>query len=161
MSRSVPQDEGDRTQYARRQQVVAITLLCATVAGMSGCATLNRQPPPSLDEVVQMSAEGIADDQIILRLRETGAVYPLSASQILDLNGKGVSPTVLDYMQQVFIENERRRERLMYGDPYWGGLYWGNPYWGNPYWGNPYWGYPCFECPYPYRGTVPFYMYLR
>ncbi|HUU74124.1 MAG TPA: hypothetical protein VMW70_15965 [Burkholderiales bacterium] len=91
-----------------------------------------------------MSEDGLANDQIIILLRESNAVYPLSASQILDLNGKGVSTEVLDYMQQAYVISERRRERLIYGDPYWRGHYW---------------GYPCFGCPYPYYGIAPFYTY--
>jgi hypothetical protein len=77
-------------------------------------------------------------------LHESNAVYPLSASQIIDLDSKGVSLQVLDYLQQAYVMNERRRERLIYGDPYWRGHYW---------------GYPCFGCPYPYYGIAPIYIY--
>ena len=126
------------------RRVFGAVLLCATLLGPTGCATTSRPAAPSLADVVQMSEDGLADDQIIILLRESNAVYPLSASQILDLNGKGVSTEVLDYMQQAYVISERRRERLIYGDPYWRGHYW---------------GYPCFGCPYPYYGIAPFYTY--
>lgn len=130
---------------SRQSGLLAATLLCATLLVTTGCATTGKPAAPTLAEVIQMSENGVADDQIITRLRDSNAVYPLSASQILDLSSKGVSAQVLDYMQQAYLVSERRRERLMYGNPYWPGHYW---------------GYPCLGCPYPYFGQMPFYIYV-
>lgn len=124
--------------------MVACAVAVLALNAATGCATANKPSAPSLAEVVQMSEDGLADDQIIMRLNESNAVYPLSASRILELDRQGVSTPVLDYMQQAYIASERRRERLIYGDPYWRGHYW---------------GYPCFGCPYPYYGVAPFYIY--
>jgi hypothetical protein len=138
------QDGMARHRTRRPLGLVAGVVACAALAGATGCATSSKVPAPSLAEVVQMSNDGLADDQIIMRLHESKAVYPLSASGILDLDRQGVSTPVLDYMQQAYVDSERRRERLTYGDPYWRGHYW---------------GYPCFGCPYPYYGIAPFYIY--
>lgn len=127
-----------------RSWIVAFAIALLALSGATGCATMNKPAAPSLAEVVQMSQDGVAADQIIKRLDESRAVYPLSASAILELDRKGVPTAVLDYMQQAYVASERRRERLMYGDPYWRGYYW---------------GYPCFGCPYPYHGVAPFYIY--
>ena len=89
---------------------------CAVLTTVSGCAGMDRRPIPTLDDIVQMSADGVSDDEIILQLKMSGAVYQLSASQIVDLSDRGVSKTVLDYMQKAYIENLR----LMYGEPFWG-----------------------------------------
>jgi len=141
--------EGDqqvvtRSGTSRQLRFLAAGLAWVALIGVTGCATVNKVPAPSLADIVQMSEDGLADDEIIMRLRESNAVYPLSASKILDLDRQGVATPVLDYMQQAYIANERRLERLAYGEPYWRGHYW---------------GYPCFDCPYPDHGIAPFYIY--
>ncbi len=84
-----------------------------------------------------MSSGGVADEDIISRLKESRAVYPLSGSEIAELGRRGVSPTVLDYMQESYIVSVRRQERMMYGDPFW--------------------GYPCPGCRYPYWRVPPYH----
>ena len=120
----------------RVQRLVATCLLLAVCTVSAGCATTNKPPAPSLSEVIRMSEEGLEDDRIIARLHESGAVYPLSATQIVDLNRNGVSTEVLDYMQQTYVASERRRERYMAGDPFW--------------------GYPCSGCRYHYWRAPPY-----
>lgn len=113
----------------------------AMLASIVGCASPDRRPVPSLEDVVRMSTEGKSDDEIITLLVETRAVYPLTSAKIVDLHEQGITTEVLDYMQQAYIAHERRLERLMYADPFW--------------------GYPCFGCryPYPYRWGPPYYVY--
>ena len=110
--------------------IIAATAL-AIMAGVLGCASTDRRPTPSLEDVVRMSNEGKSDDEIIGLLIETRAVYPLTSAKIVDLHQQGITTEVLDYMQQTYIAYERSRERFMYSDPFW--------------------GYPCFGCRYPYR----------
>jgi hypothetical protein len=107
-----------------------------TLAIVSGCATTQRPPAPSLQEIVQMSSDGSSDDEIITRLKKSAAVYSLSASAIIDLSCKGVSPTVLDYMQKTLIENARREGHMLNGEPFY--------------------GYPCTECRYPSWRVPPY-----
>jgi hypothetical protein len=107
-----------------------------TLAIAAGCATTQRPPAPSLQEIVQMSSDGSSDDEIITRLKKSGAVYPLSASTIIGLSCKGVSTEVLDYMQKTLVENARREGHMLYGEPFY--------------------GYPCAECRYPSWRVPPY-----
>jgi len=122
-----------RTQFTHAIRGIALAAGCAALTAFSGCAGLDRRPVPTLDDIVQMSVDGVSDEEIILKLKMSGAVYQLSASQIVDLSDKGVSNTVLDYMQKAYIANLR----LMYGDPFW--------------------GYPCYGCRYQYWRVPPYY----
>jgi len=106
----------ERTDFTNAIRSIALAAGCAVQTTVSGCAGLDRRPVPTLDDIVQMSADGVSDEEIILKLKMSGAVYQMSASQIVDLSDKGVSKTVLDYMQQAYIENAR----LMYSEPVWG-----------------------------------------
>ena len=114
------------------------TLVAAGMAlGLvAGCASTQQPPPPTLHEIVQMSAEGQSDAEIIARLRKSGAVYPLSATAIIDLNHKGISPAVLDYMQKTLIDNARRQGHMLNGEPFY--------------------GYPCEDCRYPSWRVPPY-----
>jgi hypothetical protein len=122
---------------------IVVAIAVAILAGTSGCASQYRRPPPSLDDIVRMSEQGESDDEIIALLIESRAVYPLTSSKIVDLHEQGVTTEVLDHMQKAYVEHERRRERWMYSDPYWGYPCVGCRY--HPYrWGSPFYGYPYF-----------------
>ncbi len=75
---------------------IALALLTSTV----GCATQDRWPAPSLDDIVRMSEEGEPDDEIIALLIESRAVYPLTSSKIVELHEQGVATDVLDHLQR-------------------------------------------------------------
>lgn len=47
-----------------------------------------------------MAKRGEAAEAIIERMRESGAVYRLSASQLADLRAQGVPDKVIDYMRR-------------------------------------------------------------
>jgi hypothetical protein len=67
-----------------------LVAVCTMLAIAAGCATTRRPPlVPPLDEIVQMSVGGATDHEIITRLKNPGAVYPLSASRIIDLSNRG------------------------------------------------------------------------
>lgn len=114
----------------------------------------------SLDEIIKLSKEGIAPEQIIEKISTANAHYDLSPSQILALSKEGVESKVLDYIhdshERAFknnvadeinkrekakrnaenqLENERSQRYQYYGDPFF------NPYFGTPYWRRQfYWG---------------------
>jgi len=115
-----------------------LLIVCAALS-VAGCTALDRRPPPTADEIVAMSAQGMSDEQIITRLRDSTGVHALTAAQIIDLNDRGVSIGVLDYMLRAYVERVRRQERFLYSDPLW--------------------MYPCFGCSYPYSRIAPFYVY--
>jgi hypothetical protein len=111
-----------------------------TLAVLGGCATAGdkRPPPPSLEEVVRMSKEGIPANEIVARLVYTRAVYRLKGSELARLKEQGVPDEVLDYLQESAVAQARAEEArrqaqyyYMYSWPY-GGM---GPY---PYW----WYYP-------------------
>jgi hypothetical protein len=94
---------------------VAVVLLAALLAG--GCATLSGPPPLTRDDLVRMAKTGDSPQAIIDRLRDTGTVLALSASDIVRLHQSGVPHEVLDYLQQVQIAEVRRRDALLYSYP--------------------------------------------
>jgi hypothetical protein len=118
---------------ARRPALVAASIVLAITGG---CATTQQPPAPTLQEIVQMSADGRTDAEIITRLKKSGVVYPLSASAIIDLNRKGVSPAVLDFMQKTLIDSARRQGHMINGEPFY--------------------GYPCEGCQYPPWRVPPY-----
>ena len=120
---------------------------------LAGCATTPAPPPVTVEQVVQMSREGLAPDEIIAKMEDSDTVYRLSGSELARLKERGVSDDVLDYMQDTYVDYERSRAYRQY-DPWWGPPYAAAyPYWG---WYGPY-AYP-FSRPYYwpyYRHRVP------
>ena len=121
-----------------QRSLTALAIACV-VTSACGCAALNRPAPPTLDEIVAMSAQGMSDELVIARLRNSTALYRLSAAQVVELDTRGVSTEVIDYMLASYIEQELRRQRLLHDDPLW--------------------VHSCFACSYPYSGFTPFYFY--
>jgi len=121
-------------------------LICLLAVGLvSSCATPGPPlpPPPTIDEIVRLSAAGVPADDIIKRMRDARAVYRLPASELAKLNGQGVPDKVIDYMQRTYLESERHDEYLRTRDLY---LWYGWPSYHGVY---PY-GYW-----YPYPGWRP------
>ena len=91
---------------------IATGVVC--VALLAGCAGMQRRPPPTIGQVVEMSQAGKPAEEIIRELQETRAVYPLTGSQIARLHDQGVPDTVLDYLQNAYAESIRWDARLRY-----------------------------------------------
>lgn len=90
------------------------------IAVLGGCAGMERRPPPSLEQVVEMSQAGKPAEEIIRELQDTRAVYPLTGSQIARLHDQGVADTVLDYLQNAYAERIRWEAWLRYDNSfYW------------------------------------------
>lgn len=102
------------------------------------------EPRLPLAEIVRMSKEGAAAQDIIARIRETGSRYALGAAQLIELHTQGASTEVLDYIQSAreqelraaLVEEINQRElrhaeelkreqelrrNLFYYDPWWPG----------------------------------------
>jgi Fe2+ or Zn2+ uptake regulation protein len=80
---------------------------------LSGCATLGLEPtkpPVTVSEVVQMTQEGAPAETIIHRMRETNTVYRLNAADLAQLHDRGVADSVLNDMQQTYLESVRREQ---------------------------------------------------
>ena len=138
-----PKLEQPLTDKRGLETTIVVTIVLVILAVTAGCASPDRRQAPSLEDVVRMSEQGESDDEIITLLMESRAVYPLSSAKIVDLHQRGVTTEVLDYMQKAYIEHERRRERWMYSDPYWGYPCVGCRYYRHG-WGQPFYGYPYF-----------------
>lgn len=91
-------------------------------SALAGCATVARPPPPSPDDVVALARSGASAQEIIARMQESGAVYPLRASQLARLREQGVPDEVIDYMHRTYIDEVRReeafRQSFFYGPLY-------------------------------------------
>src|SRR5262245_61162946 len=94
-----------------QSQGLALTLLSCVVL-FGGCATLGfKQPEPvTVGQVIQMTKEGVPADKIVSKMRDSETVYRLSATQLAELHDEGIADQVLNYMQQTYIEAERRQQ---------------------------------------------------
>jgi hypothetical protein len=113
----LPPIEPDEPRMLRMNRLrnLALALLFAVLAG---CAGLHRPPPPSLEQVVAMSKAGTPPEEIIRVLQDSGAVYPLTGSQIAKLHEQGVPDTVLDYLQNAYMDRVRWESRVNYDSPF-------------------------------------------
>ena len=96
---------------ARKSTALAL-LICATL--LSGCSTFGfKQPDPvTISQVIQMNKDGVPTDSIIKTMRDSDAVYRLTGAQLAELHDMGLPDPVLNYMQQTYIEAERRQQSL-------------------------------------------------
>jgi hypothetical protein len=100
----------------------SIFLVWATL--LSGCSTLGfKTPEPvTVGQVIQMSKDNVPPEIIVNKMRDSESVYPLTAAQLAELHDMGVADPVLNYMQQTYIEAQRREQSLDdWGDVYMGG----------------------------------------
>lgn len=84
-----------------------LVVLIGVVLALQGCASAPRPAPLTTTEIVQMSQRKLSDDIIIKRIRASGAVYRLSAAELVKLHDQGVSDAVLNAMQNTQIEEVR------------------------------------------------------
>jgi len=131
----------------RRGQAIHRTLLPVMLYGgvsafFTCCALFGsgtHEPVPvTIEEIIRMSNAKVPMDTMLEKLRESGTIYRLSASQLAHLHDEGVPDAVVDYMQQTYLEAVRRDQALedwahwtLAGDGYW---YGGRPYgWPRPW----------------------------
>ncbi len=116
--------------------VMNVGCMVLFVASMAGCATLREVPRPvRVPEIVELSKGGMPADEIIAKMRASGTVYRMTASQLADLQQQGVAGAVVDYMQQTYIDAVKRdaaygewRHWSRYHDYWYGGVPYGWPY---------------------------------
>jgi hypothetical protein len=98
-----------------------VLLIGATL--LDGCSTFGfKQPDPvTISQVIQMNKDGVPTDSIIKAMRDSDAVYRLTAAQLAELHDMGLPDPVLNYMQQTYIEAERRQQSADdWGEQMWG-----------------------------------------
>jgi hypothetical protein len=95
-------------EITMKNQLIKILPLFLLAAGI-GCVSPKPRPEPvTVPQVVEMSKAGVPAGEIIGKMKASGTIYRLQASQLVELHTQGVSPEVLDYMQQTFVEAIRR-----------------------------------------------------
>lgn len=92
----------------------AALFLLISVTALSGCATFgSEQPEPvTVAQVIQMTKDTVPPDTIVKKMRDSDAVYRLTAAQLAELHDMGVPDPVLNYMQQTYIDAERRQQSV-------------------------------------------------
>ena len=107
-----------------------VLLICAAL--LSGCAALGiKEPEPlTVGQVIQMSKNDVPPEIIVNKMRDSESVYRFTAAQLAELHDMGVADQVLNYMQQTYLEAERRQQSLADWDEDWdrGGM-WGPGFW--------------------------------
>lgn len=104
-----------------------VSIFAATVLLLSGCATMAEpeRPPLTLAQIVDLSKQGKDAPTIINEIKQTHAVYDVTASQYAKLSRDGVPDAVLDFMQQGQIRMaERAGRREARYDLWWNGPAW-------------------------------------
>jgi hypothetical protein len=74
---------------------VVASLVLACGGGLSRAQTAAVNLPPGVQDVVKLSHAGLSDDVILAQLKSSGAVYNLTADQIICLKDQGVSQPVI------------------------------------------------------------------
>jgi hypothetical protein len=113
-----------------------LTLLVVTLSLSlgPGCALIVAKPlpPVTVAQIIEMSNAKVPPEEIIQKMRDSGAMYRLPASQLAQLKEQGVPDAVIDYMQQTYLAAVRREQSqedmnnwamwdgsFLYGGPWW------------------------------------------
>jgi hypothetical protein len=88
------------------------SILLVWASLLSGCSTFGfKKPEPvTVGQVIQMSKDDVTPEIIVKKMRDSESVYPLTAAQLAELHDMGVADQVLNYMQETYIEAERRQQ---------------------------------------------------
>jgi hypothetical protein len=90
---------------------VSLAVVAAVAGMMMGCEAPPRPPPPpppqaalypsqplGTADIKMLAKSGLSDEVIISQIRNSRAVFHLTAAEILDLKAAGVSEKVIDFM---------------------------------------------------------------
>lgn len=88
--------------------------LVGVALALGGCATFGMASPPpvTVADVQQMIRNRVPTDTILQKMRDSGTVYRLSASQLARLHDQGVPDKILNYMQDTYLEAVRSTQSL-------------------------------------------------
>lgn len=68
--------------------------------------------PITVGQVIQLSKDDVPPETIVRKMQDSESVYRFTAAQLAQLHDMGVADPVLNYMQQTYIERERRQQSL-------------------------------------------------
>ena len=100
----------ERFKNSSLNPAALLVLIC--VALLSGCSAFGfKQPEPiTVGQVIQMSTDDVPPETIVKKMQDSESVYRFTAAQLAELHDMGVADPVLNYMQQTYIEAERRQQ---------------------------------------------------
>ena len=95
---------------APKKRAGLVLLIGATL--LSGCSAFGfkQSEPVTIGQVIQMNKDGVPSDTIVKSMRDSDAVYRLTAAQLAELHDMGLPDQVLNYMQQTYVAAERRQQ---------------------------------------------------
>jgi hypothetical protein len=90
-------------------QSFTIFLCGLSLSVFAGCtfSLSNPRPPVTVPQILEMSKTGVPPGDIVQKMRDSGTVYRLQASQLAQLKAQGVPDAVLNYMQQTYLDAAR------------------------------------------------------
>jgi len=94
---------------AARMRSVTIFICGLSLSVFAGCTfpLSNPRPPVTVPQILEMSEAGVPPDTIVQKMRDSGTVYRLQASQLAKLKERGMPDAVLNYMQQTYLDAVR------------------------------------------------------
>lgn len=105
------------------------TMLIIALVFLSSCATMAPLPFISPEEIIVMARAGENSTTIINKIRISGTIYHLNATDITRLVNTGVPADVVDYMHQTLINSvEAKARRDTYNSLWYSGYGWDSPY---------------------------------
>ena len=120
---------------AARMQIFTIFICGLSLSVFAGCAFFSSKPlppPVTVPQIIEMSKTDVPPGDIVQKMRDSGIIYRLQASQLAQLKEQGVPDVVLNYMQQTYLDAVRTDQHCadfddwaigddgyMYGGPWW------------------------------------------
>src|SRR2546430_4208784 len=98
---------------AARMQIFTIFICGLSLSVFAGCAFFSSKPlppPVTVPQIIEMSQTGVPPEDIVQKMRDSGTVYRLQASQLAQLKEQGMPDAVLNYMQQTYLDAVRTEQ---------------------------------------------------
>ena len=95
---------------------------------LAGCTTIPRPAPVTQADVISLVKAGATEEVVIRRIDESGAVFVLSADDVVRLRQEGVSDRLVTFMMETGTRAalaEQRRRDLLYYQQFHYGYGWG------------------------------------
>jgi hypothetical protein len=93
-----------------RIPLVATVAVLIALSAPTTLALANQPAPVTTAEALQMSRQGVPASTIVAKMRDSNAVYRLTAGELARLHDEGVTDEVIDYMQETYLNAVRRKQ---------------------------------------------------
>jgi len=97
---------------AARMRSVTFFIGALSLSVVAGCtfSASKPRPPVTVPQILELSEAGVLPGTIVQKIRDSGTVYRLDASQLAQLKEQGVPDAVLNYMQQTYLDAVRAEQ---------------------------------------------------